>query len=698
MARKQVELNLGTPALSPTVQRAGQYNVAVQPTPKTNSALQLAQALRYTPQVLGQASNIAKGMGAEAASQVTNVEEALQDKETKGILGYDKAYQQGLVKRHFSMNEDVIKERFLNFSTSDEHLKMDPDAFVKALTEERQKFQNELMEQFGGNANREQAISALSNTFVDGLINETSEAWVKNKKDQTEMLISADSATIFKNQGVDAGLKYMSNEFNALGVPPKERAQKMRNAVTAEAAVLMEQGRFTEAETLLNEASSYNLHGNAKLFGSTEGKKELTATKSALKRLREQNEASFSDNSKGVERAVDALMQDIADLEVSSQDRMASALRLAKRAGVSDEEAQLFADEVAEGSIDDFIRSYRDLARNATSETTRDLLNDQLGEINRAKKEYFGGSASTIGTFSADDMAGLEASIREVMDRNPNTSRTNLPMSINGRKVNPQDPDYLSMIKKVNQDYEWATTPSQRGIIIRDAQRDIRSEKQFGEFADEYATSISSELNEAAPSLFRQAKGDVAVYEGLLQDKATKLKAEYQRRAQLRSNVDSLLDINLSETNEQDAQKEASKSKTVKDFKSFTGQATVKEIIADRTALSQLSTSNRGLKKANKRRLIQASLLDYGFPTMESLDLDLLLEANMGFQDVYLGDDVLRDMIPAANGHFAKEQGMEVTSGQKEAMERWSNYGFDSYEDFQTIEEAQETLRNLNNR
>ena len=199
MARKQVELNLGTPALSPTVQRAGQYNVAVQPTPKTNSALQLAQALRYTPQVLGQASNIAKGMGAEAASQVTNVEEALQDKETKGILGYDKAYQQGLVKRHFSMNEDVIKEGF-KLSTSDEHLKMDPDAFVKALTEERQKFQNELMEQFGGNANREQAISALSNTFVDGLINETSEAWVKNKKDQTEMLISADSATIFKTK------------------------------------------------------------------------------------------------------------------------------------------------------------------------------------------------------------------------------------------------------------------------------------------------------------------------------------------------------------------------------------------------------------------------------------------------------------------------------------------------------------------
>jgi len=106
--RKQVQLDLGTPALRPTAARGGQYNVAVAPTPKTNSALQLAQALRRTPQVLGQASNIAKEMGAQAASTTMDVEGALNDKETKGILGYDKAYQQGLVKRHFVMNEEAI--------------------------------------------------------------------------------------------------------------------------------------------------------------------------------------------------------------------------------------------------------------------------------------------------------------------------------------------------------------------------------------------------------------------------------------------------------------------------------------------------------------------------------------------------------------------------------------------------------------
>ena len=81
--RKQVQLDLGTPALRPTAARGGQYNVAVAPTPKTNSALQLAQALRRTPQVLVQASNIAKEMGAQAASTTMDVEGLLMTKKRR---------------------------------------------------------------------------------------------------------------------------------------------------------------------------------------------------------------------------------------------------------------------------------------------------------------------------------------------------------------------------------------------------------------------------------------------------------------------------------------------------------------------------------------------------------------------------------------------------------------------------------------
>lgn len=701
--RKQVELDLGTPALNPTVQRAGQYRVAVQQTPKTNSALQLAQALRVTPQILGQANNIAKDLGAEAAAEVLDVEAAMNNDETRGILGYDKAYQQGLVKRHFAMNEEAIKERFMNLARTEDALKQTPEEFLGAMAGERKQFVDELMEQFGGNENREQAITALSGAFVDELRDAATAEFVQNKKDQALMMISADTQTLFNNQGVAAGLDYMASEMSAVGVDlkPSERAQRMRDAVTSNVAVAIEQGQFSKAQQIINDAEAYGIKGAGKLFGSTKGLSDMKTVKASLRKAVEANEVSFSDNSKGVERSVDALMQDIADINVSPEDRSASALRMAKRAGVSDEDAQAFAEEVASGSIDDFIRAYRDLARNATNENTRDLLNDQLGEINRAKKEYFGGSASTIGTFSADDMGELEASIREVLDRNPSTSRTNLPMSVNGRKVNFQDPDYIEMMNRINRDYEWATIPSQKGSIIREAQKDIRGGKGvdgFGDYANEYAVAISTELDEAAPSLYRQAKGDVAVYEGLLQDKVDKLKAEYKRRADLRANTESLLDVNLSVTKEAEAQEEASDSKTVRDLKSFSGQATVSDVVNDRKALQALETSRRGLSKEDKRRLLQASLLDYGFPTIESLDLNLLAEARMGFEDVFLGDAVLREMIPASNGHFAKENGMEVTSGQQEAMDRWTEFGFDSYDDFSRIEEAQETLRNLNNR
>ena len=700
MNRKQVSLDLGTPALSPSVQRAGQYSVATPATPKTNSALQLAQALRVAPQVLGQVSNIAKGMGAEAAAEVGNVEEALQDKEVKGILGYDKAYQQGLVKRHFASNEEAIKERFMNLASTDEFLKMDPQTFVNAMQEERQTFTDELMSEFGGNADREKAVAAFSNTFIDGLINDTSDAWVKNKKDQTEMLISADVSNLFKNQGVSAGLDYQASELSALGVPPKERAQKMRNAVTAEVSVLIEQGQLSAAEALVDEVEGYSVHGNAKLFGSTEGKKELTTVKRVLRDTREKSEASFSDNSKGLGRSVDALMQDVSDPDVSLEERKASAMRMAIRAGVAVDAAEAFAETASVGGIDNMMDAYRDLARNAQSEMVRDLLNDQLEKIRDAKDDHFGGDISTIGTFTDEEIGLLESDIRNVLDRNPNTSRTNLPISVNGRKMNTQDPDYLEMMRRINVDYEWATVPSQRGSIVREAQRFIRSkDSRFGVYAGEYAVAIQSDLDKEAPNLYRQAKGDVATYESLLQDKADELKSDYKRRADLRGDTEGLLEIDLPPSKEKEAREEGQDNRKVRDLKSFKGGGiTAKELASDREALKSLDTSLRGLSKSEKKRLIQASLLDYGFPTVDSLDLEMLSDANMGFQDVYLGDSVLRDMIPAANGYFAKTQNMEVTKEQQEAMDKWFEFGFDSYEDFVRIEEAQETLRNLDNR
>ena len=308
--RKQVQLDLGTPALSPTAARGGQYNVAVAPTPKTNSALQLAQALRRTPQVLGQASNIAKTLGAEAASTTMDVEGALDDKEAKGILGYDKAYQHGLMKRHFVMNEEAIKERIMSLSRTDEALKQTPEEFIATMEGERQAFVNELMDEFGGNANREQAIHALTGSFVDNLRDDATAAWVDNKKDQAFMQLSADTSDIIKKKGATAGLKHAQAEINAwaLDLKPSEKAAKLRGIVTADAAVLMEQGKISQAEALLNEAATYNLHGNAKLFGSSEGKKEISRIRSSIKSARNNVEDNLKPLKANVEIHNDTVM------------------------------------------------------------------------------------------------------------------------------------------------------------------------------------------------------------------------------------------------------------------------------------------------------------------------------------------------------------------------------------------------------
>ena len=63
--RKQVELNLNPVALQPTIRSGGNYRVAVQQTPKTNSALQLADALRQGVGLYGQAVNIAQDKARE---------------------------------------------------------------------------------------------------------------------------------------------------------------------------------------------------------------------------------------------------------------------------------------------------------------------------------------------------------------------------------------------------------------------------------------------------------------------------------------------------------------------------------------------------------------------------------------------------------------------------------------------------------
>ena len=105
--RKQVELNLNPVALNPTVRAGGNYRVAVQQTPLTNSAMQLSNALKQGVNAYGQAVDVAQ---TKAAEDVANMSDAEYDKflqkgldpEARSLFGYTKTYNRQVAAKYYA--------------------------------------------------------------------------------------------------------------------------------------------------------------------------------------------------------------------------------------------------------------------------------------------------------------------------------------------------------------------------------------------------------------------------------------------------------------------------------------------------------------------------------------------------------------------------------------------------------------------
>ena len=141
--RKQVELNLNPVNIQPTINNGGNYRVAVQETPKTNSALQLAEALKSGVQVYGQGVKLAKQKAEDDVAKMTDAEydkfltEGL-DPDAKSLFGYTKTYNQLLAQKYYAEEvpnklQDISAEMFSNYYDY-----KDAAAFEAALNEKTQ--------------------------------------------------------------------------------------------------------------------------------------------------------------------------------------------------------------------------------------------------------------------------------------------------------------------------------------------------------------------------------------------------------------------------------------------------------------------------------------------------------------------------------------------------------------------------------
>jgi hypothetical protein len=701
--RKQVELDLGTPALNPTVQRAGQYRVAVQQTPKTNSALQLAQALRVTPQILGQANNIAKDLGAEAAAEVLDVEAAMDNDETRGILGYDKAYQQGLVKRHFAMNEEAIKERFMNLARTEDALKQTPEEFLGAMAGERKQFVDELMEQFGGNENREQALTALSGAFVDELRDAATAEFVQNKKDQALMMVSADTQTLFNNQGVSAGLDYMASEMSAIGVDlkPSERAQHMRDAVTSNVAVAIEQGQFSKAQNIINDAEAYGIKGAGKLFGSTKGTDDMRKVKASLRKAVEADEVSMDDRIKNIERLSDTTFTAMLNPNMSFENKAKAMVQTLVGAGIPDADASAKVSQTFNEGMtpNEMFQSWAALVTEVGidgSDASKTLLGSIQDDFLRVTKDGLFAKPQ-LGITTEEQYDKANEAMLEFMLTNPTASLRDIPL---GANVPKSDARVQEMFVAHSNAVKWRNDETSQYLPTLK----VFSSELLKENGIKYAGLFETALSSAAQAEWDSSGRDLATFNTSIVAKAEDIKKEVLEEAKMDKMYESRLMDNITTPQRRiDTIKQAIEENEDKWFDGVDGipypmMASATPLTPENTGQTQESLNKaliaergRILQDANSSVLAKGSLLMYGFPTLESYDETLRATARIGFRDFGLGQEVVNSLGLATVGWDAPTP----TPEQAEAIKFWRSQGYTSSTQLEDILRAQASFRLL---
>ena len=212
--RVQVSYDPSEITLSPTVQQARGSTTVVQAMPRTNQALNFAKALNQVPQVLGQAAAIGKAQALEDFSQMSDAERDAatdDDKKISNWLGYDKAFQESLVKDYFVRNANSITKRFTDLANNPAQYESD-QGFDDALSAEKQALIGELSEKFGNNPNRVMAINAIGDQVMTKVIGASIEMYETNKINYSLDMEGAFLSTQILEDGVSIHQKVVEDK------------------------------------------------------------------------------------------------------------------------------------------------------------------------------------------------------------------------------------------------------------------------------------------------------------------------------------------------------------------------------------------------------------------------------------------------------------------------------------------------------
>lgn len=709
-SRKQVSLNLGEVSLSPKVQRAGQYGVVVQQTPKTNAALQFAQNIRFGTQVFGQAVNVASKAGEEAAL-TANLGEALDDTEVKGILGYDKAYQRGLVKRHMVAKQGELIEEFKNFASDPENLKLETNEFLDALEAKKAEEISKIREAVGGNANRDEAIAAFSNTFIEKLYGESFLQHQEAKKDSSIMLIVADGQDQAEKDGMAAAYDYVREELTQEGfdLSPAEVSEKLRNLTEARFTNLLLNGRLEEAQKTLDEYKDYVLIKSekeggtgAKLSKTKEGStllKRLTAdlgnARDAKDGLQPEQEAASKDdyklminimtNPSSFEQKKDAIIRYFVGLGVKPEviekelaDLDENTLPSEMFVKISTLNGRIALGEVEGVEADTTIELAKALSGNFTSTVTSEIFTKALS-----------------GIYSETDYQAIRDSIEAQYRDNPEATSSELNRTYKGRRLSSDDQRITDILfESRNKIAGWYhDDDSAYKSVSKGAISKINAGKEFGISGNDYAIEFNGRFKDAMPELWQDSDGDVDIFNGLLEAKRDEIIQDLEKEKAKDDKISSRYEDYIRSQDDLATVLSAAKKdaevfvgtdygsmtasamadarnlmkRAISGGVSFGGTEEFEKGIAERTLLLTEADERR------RKRLLKASVVVYGFPTLESFDDNLRQQVGVGYYDIPLGKEV-RDSAKAAIEAYQEDN---PTDEQKDLIETWKNKGFD---------------------
>ena len=320
-SRTQVDYNPGQASLQGGVgASAGNYRVAVAPTPKTNAALQFASVINQLPNAAGQLTNYANKVATDRVSQMSDDEilEELSagDKETFSILKYNKTFNYELVKRKYLMEQQNMANEYDTLASD---LGNNPDS--ADIDTAIANMESDLFAKFSKGMTNDlqmQAHKALWNATTTPLKAQAFSKYKALKEEATKMVIESNAMEqTFYSGDITDGFRIIKNGLDDLGVPKKEQTQRLMKATNAYFDRLMFNGRFDEAEAMIGQAEAFEFYSGAKLGGIAEYKSNFIdmslRVRNAKQALNEEDEVSKTEKRRAHVGKVNAAASSILD-------------------------------------------------------------------------------------------------------------------------------------------------------------------------------------------------------------------------------------------------------------------------------------------------------------------------------------------------------------------------------------------------